>query len=235
MRLKRAKQCAKILTVYSRCFGLNFKELEIFLDYTFVRQALIHQVNIFESLSNMVGKGIRLVTSSCVISECKALGSLLFGALKVLEGFKVLTCRHEYDPSRGAAWCMRKRIRTAKRHSHTYGHPKKHEKCFLFALASNDENLRLLARDVPGMPLFMIAQRCINIEPIPASTQALIESMTTESLKLSEAELLLLAIIIYGENAGFAASVKCYKKFNLFAAKMGTSDVGNGSATSSWL
>uniref|UniRef100_A0A0V0J7L5 rRNA-processing protein utp23 n=1 Tax=Schistocephalus solidus TaxID=70667 RepID=A0A0V0J7L5_SCHSO len=188
MRLKRAKQCSKILTAYSRFFGLNFKELEIFLDYTFVRQALINQVNIFESLCNMAGKGIRLVTSSCVISECKALGSLLFGSLKVLEGFKVLNCRHEYDPSRGAAWCIRKRIRTAKRHSRTYGHPKKHEKCFLFALASNDEDLRLLARSVPGMPLFLIAQRCINIEPIPASTQALIEKMTIESLKLSEAE-----------------------------------------------
>ncbi|VDM06049.1 unnamed protein product [Schistocephalus solidus] len=171
MRLKRAKQCSKILTAYS----------QIFLDYTFVRQALINQVNIFESLCNMAGKGIRLVTSSCVISECKALGSLLFGSLKVLEGFKVLNCRHEYDPSRGAAWCIRK-------HSRTYGHPKKHEKCFLFALASNDEDLRLLARSSPGMPLFLIAQRCINIEPIPASTQALIEKMTIESLKLSEAE-----------------------------------------------
>ncbi|BHF71985.1 Small subunit processome component [Sparganum proliferum] len=136
----------------------------------------------------MAGKGIRLVTSSCVTSECKAMGSLLFGSLKVLEGFKVLKCRHEYDPSRGAAWCIRKRIRTAKKHSHTYGHPKKHEKCFLFALASNDEDLRSLARNVPGMPLFIIAQRCVNIEPIPDSTQALIDNLTTESLKLSEAE-----------------------------------------------
>ncbi|EUB62047.1 rRNA-processing protein UTP23 -like protein [Echinococcus granulosus] len=189
MRVRRSRQFAKVLSIYERCFGLAAKNLEIFLDHTFVRQSLINHVNISDSIANMVGRGFRLVTSSCVVAECQALGSLFFGALKILEGFYLLKCRHEYNSALGAAWCIRKRIRTARRRSKTFRRLKEGEKCFLFALASNDAELQALARTVPGMPVMFIAQRCINIEPIPETTQAIIDNLTLQSLAVNEGEL----------------------------------------------
>ena len=188
MRIKRSRQFSKVLAIYERCFGLDSKNLEIFLDYTFVRQALINHVNISDSVNNLVGRGFRLVTSSCVIAECQALGSMFFGALKILEGFDVLKCRHEYSPSLGAAWCIRKRMRTARKHSRHLRRLKKGEKCFLFALASNDPKLQDFARTVPGMPVMFIAQRCLNTERIPESTLNIVDQLTSKSLTMNESE-----------------------------------------------
>ncbi|VDD77539.1 unnamed protein product [Mesocestoides corti] len=166
MRVKRSRQFSKVLSVYARCFGLDVKNLEVFLDHTFVRQALLNHVNIYDSISNLVGRGFRLMTSSCVIAECRALGSLFYGTLKILEGFSVLKCRHEYNPSLG--------------HSQRFGRLNKGERCFLFALASNDSDLRYREREVPGMPVMFIAQRCLNTEPIPETTQQLVEKLTSQ-------------------------------------------------------
>lgn len=188
MRIKRTRQFSKVLSSYSRCFGLNSKELEVFLDHTFVRQALINHVNIYESIVNLIGRGVRLVTSSCVVAECHALGSLFFGSLKILEGFTILKCRHEYNPSLGSAWCIRKRLRTSRKHSSGFGRLKKGEKCFLFTLASNDEQLRVLARSIPGMPIMFIAHRCLNTEPIPDTTQEIIDSIAHRSLIMNDSE-----------------------------------------------
>ncbi|VDD84388.1 unnamed protein product [Mesocestoides corti] len=128
------------------------------------------------------------MTSSCVIAECRALGSLFYGTLKILEGFSVLKCRHEYNPSLGAAWCIRKRIRISRKHSQRFGRLNKGERCFLFALASNDSDLRYRAREVPGMPVMFIAQRCLNTEPIPETTQQLVEKLTSQSLSMNPFE-----------------------------------------------
>lgn len=158
------------------------------MDHTFVRQALISHVNISDSIANMVGRDFRLVTSSCVIAECQALGALFFGTLKILRGFGLLKCRHEYNPTLGAAWCIRKRIRTARRRSKGFRRLRGSEKCFLFALASNDAELQALARTVPGMPIFFIAQRCLNIDPIPETTQGIIDNLTLQSLSMNVCE-----------------------------------------------
>eukprot|EP00108_Taenia_solium_P006724 TsM_001112900 transcript=TsM_001112900 gene=TsM_001112900 len=189
MRARRSRQFTKILSVYERCFGLSTKNLEVFMDHTFVRQALMNHVNISDSIANMVGRNFRLVTSSCVIAECQALGTLFFGTLKILEGFGLLKCRHEYNPALGAAWCIRKRIRNTRRRSKEFRRLKEGEKCFLFALASNDAELQILARTVPGMPILFIAQRCINIDPIPETTQSVINNLTLQSLVVDKCEL----------------------------------------------
>ncbi|KAM7535610.1 hypothetical protein Aperf_G00000094925 [Anoplocephala perfoliata] len=122
-------------------------------------------------------------------SECEALGSLFFGAQRILETHTVLKCLHDYNPSRGAAWCIRKRIRVARKKSRTFKRSKEGGKCFLFALASNDAELRELARSVPGMPILFIAQRCINTEPMPGSTQKIVDEMTSKSLEINDFEL----------------------------------------------
>lgn len=184
----RLRRFSKVLSIYERCFGLDAKNLEIFLDHTFVRQALTNHVNITDSINNLVGRGFRLVTSSCVIAECEALGSLFFGTQRILEAHTILKCRHDYNPSRGAAWCIRKRIRVARKNGKIFRRLKKDEICFLFALASNDVELRELARTVPGMPILFIAQRCVNTEPIPETTLKLIDEMTSKSLKINEFE-----------------------------------------------
>ncbi|VDL21851.1 unnamed protein product, partial [Hymenolepis diminuta] len=187
MRVRRTRQISKVLEVYERCFGLDAKNLEIFLDYTFVRQSLVNSINIKESITNLVGRGLRLVTSSCVIAECEALGALFLSTLGFLKDITELKCHHEYNPSLGATWCIRKRMRVARKHG-IFRRLRKDEKCFLFALASNDPRLQEFARTVPGMPIFFVAQRCINTEPIPDTTQHIINEITAKSLQMNESE-----------------------------------------------
>lgn len=187
MRVRRTRQISKVLEVYERCFGLDAKNLEIFLDYTFVRQSLVNNINIKESITNLVGRGLRLVTSSCVIAECEALGTLFLSTLGFLKDIIELKCHHEYNPSLGATWCIRKRMRVARKHG-IFRRLRKDEKCFLFALASNDPQLQEFARTVPGMPILFVAQRCINTEPIPDATQHIINEITAKSLQMNESE-----------------------------------------------
>nr|CDS31586.1 rRNA processing protein UTP23 [Hymenolepis microstoma] len=188
MRVKRSRQISKVLAVYERCFGLDAKNLEIFLDHTFVRQSLVNNVNLKESITNLVGRGFRLVTSSCVIAECEALGTLFSSTLSFLRDVIELKCHHEWNPSLGATWCIRKRMRVARKHG-IFRRLNKDEKCFLFAMASNDPKLQAFARTVPGMPIFFVAQRCINTEPIPDATQHIISEITAKSFQMNESEL----------------------------------------------
>ncbi|KAF6780077.1 hypothetical protein AHF37_00360 [Paragonimus kellicotti] len=164
MKIKRLKGYKRILEAYSRHFGLILDPLEIFIDNTFARQALTNKLNIQAQFEISLKICVKLVTSTCVMKECEALGGLFQGTLNVLKQFKILQCKHAFDPSKCATWCIKKRMRSAKSLKH-----KSDGTSTLFALASNDESLQEVARLVPGMPIFYVAHCRFNLESPPVS------------------------------------------------------------------
>ncbi|VDP78027.1 unnamed protein product [Echinostoma caproni] len=180
MKIKRLKGYKRILEAYSRHFGLPVDPLEVFVDSTFANQALLNKLNITDQLEATFKLPIKLVTSTCTISECESLRPLFSGALSILQQFKVLKCKHSFDPTRGAPWCIRRRIQTARKSG-----LRKCGRSLLFALASNDELLQMRARLVAGMPIFYVAHNRINMEPVPPTTEKLLDTKSRESIGLS--------------------------------------------------
>ncbi|KAF7256966.1 hypothetical protein EG68_06354 [Paragonimus skrjabini miyazakii] len=164
MKIKRLKGYKRVLDAYSRHFGLILDPLEIFIDNTFARQALTNKLNIKDQFEISLKICTKLVTSTCVIKECEALGDLFQGTLSVLKQFKILQCKHPFDSSKCATWCIKRRIRSARRLKH-----KGDGTSTLFALASNDGSLQEAARLVPGMPVFYVAHCRFNLESPPVS------------------------------------------------------------------
>lgn len=180
MKIKRLKGYKRILQVYARHFGISLDPLEVFVDTTFANQAVLNKLNVKDQLEYTFKLPIKLVTSSCIISECKSLEALFSGALNVLKNFKILSCKHKFDPNKGAPWCIRRRIRTASKVGLS-----KSGRSLLFALASNDEVLQAKARSVPGMPILFVAHNRINLEHIPPETQKMLDVKFRESVSLS--------------------------------------------------
>ncbi|KAF8569641.1 hypothetical protein P879_00458 [Paragonimus westermani] len=164
MKIKRLKGYKRILDAYSRHFGLILDPLEIFVDNTFARQALTNKLNIKAQFEISLKISTKLVTSSCVVKECEALGDLFQGTLNVLKQFKILQCKHLFDVSKCATWCIKNRMRSARKLEY-----KSDGTSTLFALASNDESLQEVARLIPGMPIFYVAHCRFNLESPPVS------------------------------------------------------------------
>ncbi|CAL8092271.1 unnamed protein product [Calicophoron daubneyi] len=184
MKTRRLKDYKRLLTIYSEEFGLPLDPLEVFVDSTFARQALINKLSIKDQFELSLKVPIKLVTSDCVLSECGALGKLFSGALSVLKQYEVLPCHHAFDFSKGAPWCVRKRIRLAKKNGSL-----RLKKSILFGLASNDEALQAACRLVPGMPVFFIAHNRINMEPMPTFVSEHISAKAVQACDISSHEL----------------------------------------------
>lgn len=161
MKIKRLKSYRKRLDTYSKYFGLNLDPLEVFVDSTFVRYALLNKLNIEHQFKCTLDCPVVFVTSSCVILECKALGSLFGGVLKVLETFKVLKCTHKMGFKDIATKCIQRRLRTVSKKLPEL--QKKMKKNVLFAVATNDKTLHKPCLSVSGTPLFYIAHKRINM------------------------------------------------------------------------
>ncbi|TPP66097.1 U3 small nucleolar RNA-associated protein 23 [Fasciola gigantica] len=183
MKIKRLKSYKRTLDVCAKHFGLSLDPLEVFVDSTFANQALLNKLNIKDQLEYTFKLSVKLVTSSCTISECESLKPLFSGALKVLLNFKILNCKHKFDPNKGAPWCIRRRIRTAFKTGFI-----KSDHSLLFALASNDESLQAQARSVPGMPILFVAHKRINLEPMSLDTKKELDTKFKESISLSSHE-----------------------------------------------
>ncbi|KAG5448061.1 Small subunit processome component [Clonorchis sinensis] len=182
MKIKRLKGYKRLLDVYSQQFGLNLDPLEIFVDNTFACQALLNKLCIKDQFSSSLKIPVKLVTSSCVISECETLEELFHGTLNVLRQFKVLKCKHSFDPSKSAPWCIRKRIRTANKGTRCDG------RSLLFGLASNDDSIQACARLVPGMPIFYVAHSRFNLEPAPVAVSEILLEKAQKSVVVTQQE-----------------------------------------------
>ncbi|KAK4472693.1 hypothetical protein MN116_003922 [Schistosoma mekongi] len=208
MRIKRVKNYRRTIDAYNSHFGLNTNPLEILVDSTFARQALVQQLNIEQQFRCTFPYDFSLVTSSCIILECEKLGPLFSGALQILQQYKVLKCTHKVNEKLCAFSCIKRRIRTARPRKWSETMSKK--RSLLFALASNDESLQQCARAVPGMPIFFIAHKRINMESIPSSVSSLLREKTARASDLTFLECSKIKQL--GDRFGFSEETPTRKK-----------------------
>lgn len=193
MKIKRLKSYRRIIDAYSKHFDLKTDPLEIFVDSTFANQALLNKrLNIQEQFDCTLSVPFKLVTSTCVIRECEQLGSVFQGALNILSNYRLLPCRHKFDPSKGAPWCVKKRIALVRRSKRA----NVIDKNVTFALASNDEALQARARLVFGMPVFYIAHNRINLEQFPPEVLEFIQTKAHNAPKVSQHEVYILCFMM---------------------------------------
>ncbi|XP_041356933.1 rRNA-processing protein UTP23 homolog [Gigantopelta aegis] len=164
MKVKRYKHCRKVLTFYQKNFGFNVP-YKVLIDGTFCKAALNFKVNISEQLPKYFKSEVQLCTTECATAECEALGTLLYGPLKVLQQFEILRCGHR--PPTTAAKCMLSRIKKNNVHK--------------FMLATQDEELTTAVKKHPGVPLLYIAYNTITLEaPTDFSKQSANEQLNSK-------------------------------------------------------
>lgn len=149
MKVKRQKHVRKILTFYRSSFGYH-SPFQVLVDGTFCRAALNCKVNISEQLPKYLDGEVKLCTTQCVLAECEAMGSLLYGPLKILQQYAVVPCKHKRPilPFN----CLHKLAVATKKGKAKY------------FIATQDENLTECIRQLPGVALLYVAFNAINLE-----------------------------------------------------------------------
>ncbi|XP_050403780.1 rRNA-processing protein UTP23 homolog [Patella vulgata] len=158
MKIKRQKTAYKILNFYKNTYGID-SPYKVLVDGTFCKACLSAKVNIMEQLPKYLDSDMTLMTTSCVLAECKAFGSLLFGPLKVLSQYTIRPCKHKEPVP--AAQCLYSLIKQ--------GNKKK------YFVATQDPELSKKSRDIKGVPLLYLAFKNIILER-PSNTSKGIEN-----------------------------------------------------------
>lgn len=151
MRGKKRKRYSKLLR--------NFQELydfappyRIIVDSTFARQALDFKINLSEQMPKYIDDEFELCTTHCVKAELetllqiKSISNDIYGVLNVVKRFKQIECVHKKSRTT-ACKCLAALIQSDK-----------------YILASNDDELREVARSLKKVPILYIAHSCINFE-----------------------------------------------------------------------
>ncbi|ESP05308.1 hypothetical protein LOTGIDRAFT_208313 [Lottia gigantea] len=167
MKIKRQKTAYKILNYYKNTYEIK-SPYKVLVDGTFCKACLAAKVNIMEQLPKYLDSDMTLMTTPCVLEECKAFGSLLYGPLKVLSQYNLRQCSHKQPVA--AAQCLYSLIKQ--------GNKKK------YFIATQDPELSRKSRDTKGVPLLYLAFKNIILEK-PSNTSKGIEHETisqTQSL-----------------------------------------------------
>lgn len=146
MKGKRQKSRKKHLLFYKNFFGFS-PPYSVLLDGTFCKAALQSKINIMEQMPKYLDAEVKYFTTRCVLAECEALGTLLYGPLKVLRQFHVQPCRH--DPPKPAPKCIRSVL---KKNKHK------------FFVATQDPEFQEKIRSWSGVPLLFITFNTIILE-----------------------------------------------------------------------
>ena len=139
MKIKRQKTVNRILSFFKHNFG-HHPPYQLLLDGTFCQACLSMKVNIKEQLPKYLGD-VKLLTTKCCIQEVEKLGPELFGATVILKQFAVHKCGHDDEP-KPASKCIKSML-GAKNENRYF-------------VASQDPEVRVKARKVPGTPVMYL-------------------------------------------------------------------------------
>lgn len=165
MKGKRHKHQKRCLTFYKNFYKFT-PPYSVLIDGTFCKAALKFKVNIRDQLPKYLDAEVKYFTTKCVLAECEALGTLLYGPLKVLRQFHVQPCKH--DPPIDPTVCMRSVLR---HHKHR------------FMVATQDPEFCEVIRAMSGVPRLFIAFNAITIED-PSDMSKQVAEMKLEKKKI---------------------------------------------------
>lgn len=163
MGIKRQKQVRKSLAFYKKNFGYS-PPYYVLVDGTFCRAALKQKINIREQLPKYLEAEVNICTTQCILDECEAFGSVLYGPLKILQQYQKAPCGHSKS-IKGADKCIQ----------HTT------KKTVKYIVGTQDPVLREVLRNRTGLPILYIAFNAIMLEnPSTASLMAAEKKTETE-------------------------------------------------------
>lgn len=147
---KRMKACRRTLAFYRQFYGVSPPYTAV-IDGTFAKAALKYKVSISEQLPRYLDAEVRIHTTKCVLKECEALGSLLYGPLVVLRQFSVLPCLHKnpVKPSNCLLMYAKQDQKSAPQR---------------YMIGTQDEILSNKVRELPGSPLLFISHANLLLE-----------------------------------------------------------------------
>uniref|UniRef100_K1PWZ9 rRNA-processing protein UTP23 homolog n=1 Tax=Magallana gigas TaxID=29159 RepID=K1PWZ9_MAGGI len=163
MGIKRQKQVRKSLAFYKKNFGYS-PPYYVLVDGTFCRAALKQKINIREQLPKYLEAEVNICITQCILDECEAFGSVLYGPLKILQQYQKAPCGHSKS-IKGADKCIQ----------HTT------KKTVKYIVGTQDPVLREVLRNRTGQPILYIAFNAIMLEnPSTASLMAAEKKTETE-------------------------------------------------------
>ncbi|RZC62500.1 hypothetical protein C5167_024255 [Papaver somniferum] len=176
MKVKRMKHHRKYVRFYTTCFGFR-EPYKVFCDGTFIHHLVTNQITDFsQAISNILGKPAKLFTTRCVIAELHSLGESFSKSFEEARNLSLARCDHE--KRKGAAACIADVI-GEKNSEH-------------FFLATQDNELRIRFREVPGVPLIFGLRKSLILEPPSTSQREFVKSSEEQRLRMTEMEKTLL-------------------------------------------
>lgn len=168
MKIKRQKKVSKILNFFKQNFGFRPPFL-VLLDGTFPAGCLAAKVNIKDQLPKYLGE-VKLLTTSCCVTELETLGPQMYGAMRVAKQFPIFKCGHSNPIS--ASKCVLSLL-AADNPQH-------------FLLASQDQDLRIKARRIPGTPVLYLHGNTPNLEKPSGFSEQSAEKAEDSRLNVSQ-------------------------------------------------
>jgi len=159
---------SKILNFFKHNFGFRPPYL-LLLDGTFCAGCLEAKVNIRDQLPKYLGE-VKILTTSCCITELEGLGPQMYGAMRVAKQFPVLKCSHVTPIP--AHQCVLSLLGTSNTQH--------------LILVSQDAGLRSEARRVPGTPILYLHGNAPTLEKPSEFSEETAEQ--SEDLRLNVSE-----------------------------------------------
>ncbi|KAI8907815.1 Fcf1-domain-containing protein [Gorgonomyces haynaldii] len=148
MKVKRQKTNKRNMSVYLHSFGFR-QPYQVILDGTFLQIARLSSMNLENSLERILVGKCRLMTTYCVYAELKKLGPDFRPTAAMAKKLEKRRCTHE--PAVPASDCLKSIIGDSNAHN--------------YCVATNDLDLRIGFRDIPGIPLIYINKSVLILEP----------------------------------------------------------------------
>ncbi|KAI9344928.1 Fcf1-domain-containing protein [Obelidium mucronatum] len=163
MRVKRAKKNKKNMALYSQLFGFR-EPYQLLLDGNFIHVANLMKMDTWTAIPKVLQGQVKPFTTTCVLSELRALGEDFSATVKAAQQLERRRCNHTTPI--GATECLKSIIGTDNKHK--------------YGVASQDNDLRVHLRTIPGTPLLYIMNSVLLLEPPSKETQNRIAQIELE-------------------------------------------------------
>ncbi|KAI9140173.1 Fcf1-domain-containing protein [Paraphysoderma sedebokerense] len=171
MRVKRQKQCKRIMALYHTSFGFR-EPYQVIADGTFVNVALSFRMNIEAQVPKVLLGESKLMTTPCIKNELYSLGQEFGPAIGASKNFELRRCHHK--PYKSASDCIKELIGESNKHN--------------YVVATQDPHLRSELRSIPGVPLLYLSNSILVLEPHSPATLLKANKVENGKVQVSEVE-----------------------------------------------
>jgi U3 small nucleolar RNA-associated protein 23 len=153
-KLKRQKQNKRNMNIYTHSFGFR-QPYQVIVDGNFIHVCRTTGKKLDEILPLYLGGPARIMTTYCVYAELRKLGPEMRPSAALAKKLEKRRCTH--SPAVTAKECITELLGN--------------ENKFRYCVATQDQDLRIHLRKIPGVPLIYINKSVTILEPVSKATQ----------------------------------------------------------------